>query len=69
MTPRRWTISFLSGEGGESSRRALVILNQPFEAELLKRVWKATSWRACADGGANRLFDVTQSSTDPELAK
>lgn len=37
----------------------LLILNQPiahFTAFL--RLWKHTGYRICADGGANRLFDM-----------
>ena len=38
--------------------RSLVILNQPITSlTLLRRVWENTSFRICADGGANRLHD------------
>jgi thiamine pyrophosphokinase len=39
-------------------KRALIILNQPFSASLLQRLWEACQWRCCADGGANRLYDI-----------
>ncbi|KAF9516921.1 hypothetical protein BS47DRAFT_1291536 [Hydnum rufescens UP504] len=55
-----WTVPFLSDVGGECNPGpwALVILNQSFSRELLDRVWPFCSWRACADGGANYLYDV-----------
>ncbi|KXN91733.1 Thiamin pyrophosphokinase 1 [Leucoagaricus sp. SymC.cos] len=40
---------------------ALIILNQPFSLPLLQRLWTNTSWRCCADGGANRLYDLLRS--------
>ncbi|KAH8109581.1 thiamine pyrophosphokinase [Phellopilus nigrolimitatus] len=49
-------------------RCALIILNQPFSKDLLSRVWAACQWRGCADGGANRLFDVLQESSDLKSA-
>jgi hypothetical protein len=54
-----WNTDFLNHGARESrsSKRALVILNQPTARELLQRVWASCHWRACADGGANRLHD------------
>jgi thiamine pyrophosphokinase len=40
---------------------ALIILNQPFSFALLRRVWSSSGWRCCADGGANRLYDLLKS--------
>ncbi|KAI8846251.1 thiamine pyrophosphokinase [Chytridium lagenaria] len=38
---------------------ALIILNQPLCAmRWLERTWMATSLHICADGGANRLYDL-----------
>ncbi|KAJ3218747.1 hypothetical protein HDU67_004267 [Dinochytrium kinnereticum] len=38
---------------------ALIMLNQPLGAlSWLERMWMATSIHLCADGGANRLFDL-----------
>lgn len=37
---------------------ALIILNQPFSIELLNILWNNSRWHCCADGGANRLYDV-----------
>lgn len=37
----------------------LLILNQPIaHFDAFARLWKHTSYRICADGGANRLFDM-----------
>jgi thiamine pyrophosphokinase len=37
----------------------LLILNQPItHFDVFARLWSHTSYRVCADGGANRLFDM-----------
>ncbi|KAI0368743.1 thiamine pyrophosphokinase [Pilatotrama ljubarskyi] len=54
LTP--WEVSFL--DPLRVHRNALIILNQPFSFPLLDRVWHASRWHACADGGANRLHDL-----------
>lgn len=37
----------------------LLILNQPIaHFDIFARLWKHTGYRVCADGGANRLFDM-----------
>ena len=65
------------------SPAALIILNTPImnndpmndEGTLtgaLKILWQKTSYRVCADGGANRLFDATvtnNSSSDETISK
>jgi thiamine pyrophosphokinase len=39
----------------------LLILNQPIaHFDAFARLWKHTGYRICADGGANRLFDMFQ---------
>lgn len=60
MTLRKWAPSFLNenDEAISSKKFALIVLNQPFSLGLLWRVWRASSWKACADGGANRLYDL-----------
>ena len=61
---RRWDVSFLSNnDSSPRNRRALIILNQPFSHTLLQRVWNTCSWRSCADGGANRLYDSLQADS------
>ncbi|KAG2355044.1 thiamine pyrophosphokinase [Suillus spraguei] len=64
-----WCTEFLDPRASKdlSISRALIILNQPFSAELLKTLWAASEWHACADGGANRLHDVLGASGDPNL--
>ncbi|KAG5638904.1 hypothetical protein H0H81_008965 [Sphagnurus paluster] len=42
----------------DATPRALIILNQPFSRPLLDRLWNSCSWRCCADGGANRLYET-----------
>jgi thiamine pyrophosphokinase len=37
----------------------LLILNQPIaHFDAFARLWRHTNYRICADGGANRLFDM-----------
>jgi len=66
-TPKRWVLPFLDGFRAPSAQHsrptgsrktALIIVNQPFSLTLLQRLWSSADWIACADGGANRLFDV-----------
>lgn len=62
----QWTLPFLDELGSTSSHKsqptgrkaALIILNQPFSFRLLECLWRSASWKACADGGANRLHDL-----------
>ncbi|KZT07631.1 thiamine pyrophosphokinase [Laetiporus sulphureus 93-53] len=58
--PTNWSLPFLEPSFSPSLDRqySLIILNQPFSVPLLSRLWKASTWRCCADGGANRLHDV-----------
>jgi len=43
-----------------SSGAALVVLNTEFSGTLLRMLWRSTSLRVCADGGANRLYDLAR---------
>jgi thiamine pyrophosphokinase len=44
-----------------SSPPDLLILNQPIaHFTAFSHLWKHTGYRVCADGGANRLFDMFQ---------
>jgi hypothetical protein len=60
MTSRKWAPSFLdeNNQSISSKKSALIILNQPFSLGLLWRTLEGSSWKACADGGANRLYDL-----------
>ncbi|POS76652.1 thiamine pyrophosphokinase [Diaporthe helianthi] len=53
--------------GGPNSF-ALIILNQPLrDVPTLKKLWKNSSLRVAADGGANRLLDVVEGDEDGGL--
>lgn len=42
-----------------TSHQSLIILNQPItRRDILERVWRGSDYRICADGGANRLYDL-----------
>lgn len=62
--PVAWSLPFFDPSSSSSPspapdrQYALLILNQPFSFPLLRRLWKACSWRCCADGGGNRLHDL-----------
>lgn len=59
-----WSLPFLYPAPLDEVPRtkiALIILNQPFSEPLLSRLWHASNWRSCADGGANRLHDCLAS--------
>ena len=44
---------------------SLIILNQPIKSlERLETIWRNTSYRICADGGANILHDLLKSHKD-----
>jgi hypothetical protein len=53
---------------------ALIILNTPIKSKnengtlsgVLGALWEASSYRICADGGANRLYDATVARTGSE---
>lgn len=66
-----WETSFLNPLTTipEGTRRALIILNQPFSLPLLDTLWNACSWRCCADGGANRLYDLLGEAGNVELSR
>ncbi|KAI6154861.1 thiamine pyrophosphokinase [Pisolithus tinctorius] len=55
-----WDVSFLNPSNLDAPpvARGLIILNQPFSRDLLDTLWNVCSWHCCADGGANRVFDL-----------
>lgn len=59
--------AFLSADKDTSNPSTvdLIILNQPLQDfETFKRIWSHTRYRICADGGANRLYDLFSGSIE-----
>lgn len=54
-------------KAGDSSAPDLLILNQPItHFAAFARLWKHTKYRVCADGGANRLFDMFEGGLEAQ---
>ncbi|KAG0057610.1 hypothetical protein BGZ83_006983 [Gryganskiella cystojenkinii] len=66
--PETYSRKYVAEETGQG-KFALIILNQPIllHRDLFENVWQNATYRFCADGGANRLYDLH--STDEERAK
>ena len=62
-------VAFLnpSTVGVPHTKRALIVLNQPFSRNLLEMLWTTCFWHCCADGGANRLFDLLSNGEQDDL--
>ncbi|GJJ76994.1 thiamine pyrophosphokinase [Entomortierella parvispora] len=67
-SPEEYKRKYVSEETGQG-HFALIILNQPIllRRDLFENVWRNAKYRFCADGGANRLYDLH--STDEERAQ
>lgn len=47
----------------------LLVLNQPIaQFSVFARLWNHTNYRICADGGANRLYDLFEDQTGAQRA-
>ncbi|KAK1921257.1 hypothetical protein DB88DRAFT_500152 [Papiliotrema laurentii] len=52
------------GPSSESPTYAMIIVNQPIrDRDIFSRAWRASRLRLCADGGANRLYDLWDTET------
>jgi thiamine pyrophosphokinase len=59
ISPARFLAEDTPASGGFAASPDLLILNQPIaHFDIIARLWRHTSYRVCADGGANRLFDM-----------
>ncbi|PSN70604.1 thiamine pyrophosphokinase-like protein 1 [Corynespora cassiicola Philippines] len=62
---------FLTGEDSLDANHPpdLLILNQPITSfAAFARLWKHTQYRICADGGANRLYDMFNGGLETQRA-
>ena len=58
-----WSCTDLLQGKARGIRYAMIILNQPItRKDIFLRAWAASEVRICADGGANRLYDLWSAS-------
>ncbi|KAI7854190.1 thiamine pyrophosphokinase [Circinella umbellata] len=54
-----WCPSNILAKNAKVKQFALIILNQPIKhLEIFNRLWANASFRYCADGGSNQLYDT-----------
>lgn len=59
LSPARFLATENVVVGDSTAAPDLLILNQPIaHFDAFARLWNHTGYRVCADGGANRLFDM-----------
>ncbi|KAK5599611.1 hypothetical protein CRENBAI_018408 [Crenichthys baileyi] len=51
-------------ESESKQRICLIILNQPLDKDHLQILWSKALLRACADGAANQLYNITAEDRD-----
>ena len=69
LHPAKYLQAKAEGSNGDSGV-ALIILNSPIsDHEGFRQLYRHASFRLCADGGANRLYDAfgTESDVLPDL--
>jgi thiamine pyrophosphokinase len=59
FSPAKFLAEGVAAAEDAANSSDLLILNQPIaHFDAFARLWKHTGYRICADGGANRLFDM-----------
>jgi len=59
-----------ASESVAGSTPKLLILNQPIvNFATFKRLWQRTGYHLCADGGANRLYDMLSGVAHDQKSK
>ncbi|KAH0535927.1 hypothetical protein FGG08_007170 [Glutinoglossum americanum] len=62
-----YPVSYLNSESVPTLSYTLLILNQPIDGKRFSRYWEGSSFKICADGGANRLYDLCEKSESHAL--
>ncbi|KAH0563142.1 hypothetical protein GP486_002297 [Trichoglossum hirsutum] len=62
-----YPVSYLEPNSASALPYALLILNQPVDEKRFSRYWGGSSFTICADGGANRLYELCERSESHAL--